>query len=207
MRKIVIFLLFILTSVSISFPEIQVGVISGISWMSDSKYKGGFTYGGILEVGIMKYLSLEGYFSFQNFGVSPDQNSLSKGEAKTTRFLLAVKGRYPVLNNKLYPFVSIGFGYALNKFELDSNILNEWANIGFNVKEEIKNLSILNISFGADYFVLSHLSIGAKFIYSSSSPDGSWSQSDIYSNENVGGNFSKLNFNSIGLLLSLRYVF
>jgi len=49
-RKTFIFLLLIFICASSLFPEIHVGVVAGISWMSDSKYKGGFSYSGISEV-------------------------------------------------------------------------------------------------------------------------------------------------------------
>jgi len=184
-----------------------VGLAAGFAKPSDSLFSGGVSAGLVFSIGLMKYLAVElqgGYFMS---GVEGSADGLSKGTLNVIPLQLSLLVRYPVAGGRLMPFLEMGGGYYLNNFALDSELSEDWEQIGFTMEEEVESTLGFHFGLGFDYFLSRNLALGLGFRYGLAKAEAGWSLTDIASSIEASGDLESIGLNPLTIALRLRYVF
>ncbi|MBN2198719.1 MAG: outer membrane beta-barrel protein [Candidatus Aminicenantes bacterium] len=184
-----------------------VGLAAGFGKPSDSLFSGGLSAGLVVSIGLMKYLAVELQGGILMSGVEGSADGLSKGTLNAVPIQLSLLVRYPVAGGRLLPFLEMGGGYYLNNFALDSQLLEDWEQIGFTVEEKVENTLGFHFGLGLDYFLSRNLALGLGFRYGLANAEAGWSLTDIASSTEVSGDLESIGLNPLTIALRLRYVF
>lgn len=182
------------------------GILGGYALPSQSGYDGAFAFGFSLSYRITSNLEVEASGIRYQSGLEGHPEGLSRGKLTVFPFFLTVKGRYP-LGERLAPYAVVGIGYYFNSFKLCDCIKNDWASLGFDVKEEVGNSLGFQVGAGCEYFVLPYLAVSLDVRYLLSNSKGSWSFVDQVSGGAVSGDIEDLNLNTLVLGLGVKFFF
>lgn len=205
-----IFFIFIGINFLCGFAEIQkinrlsISIQSGYAKMPN--YEGGYILGGTFTLNILRNFAIElSIFRFP--GKSKGGiNDLSKGSLEFLPIQIGLRlqgniGKY------IIPYVNVGGDYFLNKFKIDSQIKNQWQNLGFDINENILNNFSAHIGGGLDFSLSKYilLEVGAKYCFANT--NGEWEFKDNFSGEIVKGKLEKLELNPLIFNIGLKLFF
>jgi opacity protein-like surface antigen len=123
-----------------------------------------------------------------------------------TPVTLSIQGRYP-LNARFVPYISLGGGFYINKFTLDSGISKSWDDLGFDVSEKVKNCLGFHVGGGLDYYLTGDITVRVDVRYLLASTQGEWNQTDQISGVETSGEIKNLNLNSLVLGVGIKFQF
>ncbi len=183
-------------------PESYTPLGTGRQWALGlgAGYAGsGLMFGGSFDYGITENIRVGlSAFTFPS--------SIEEGELRSTPIQLSVQRRFPV-SQQFVPYIEAGVGYYFNNFSLDSEIVDSWDALGYNIKEDVENSEGFHFGAGADFFWTENMAINAAVEYCLLNPHGSWSMTDQVSGTEASGDIGDLNFNTIMFRVGLKYFF
>jgi opacity protein-like surface antigen len=198
--------------ISSSFwPDDKEFGISGTGGLAlSSDYGAGFQVGAGLSYLFNRHFSLDFsalWYQTRNKGEVEDFEKLSKGTVRSLPLQLGLTGRI-YLAEKISPFLTAGVGFHLNGFALDSELRQGWENLGFQIREKVKNSAGVFFGGGLDYFLSETLSVGLNFKYFLSKARGTWSLSEVEDGgDEVTGELKSLNLSVLAAAVGIRYLF
>jgi outer membrane protein W len=187
-------------------PAFGLGISAGYANPTEGIYDGGVLFSGRLCFSITKNIGLELKGLMFQSSVEGETEGLSTGKMTFVPIQLSLQGRFP-LGRSIIPYVGLGAGYYLSSFKIDSEVVDDWDALGFDIEEEVENSLGFHFGLGADYFFTKNLALNADVSYCLMKLKGSWSLTDQMSGTQVTGNLEDLNFNTIMLLIGLKYYF
>lgn len=189
-----------------TFKKIGISAAAGYVMPSESTYgnglslMAGFTY--LFSKNIGAELSA-GQFQSK---VEKKSGGLSRGKLSIIPVELSLQGRL-FLSQRVSAFAEAGGSYCLNKFILDSEIVNAWKNLNFTITEKTENSFGFHFGFGLDFFLTENLALNSGVRYRLAKSKGTWSLKDEFSSAEVSGNIEDIKLNSLVFGLKIKYYF
>jgi outer membrane protein W len=187
-------------------PAFGLGISAGYANPTEGIYDGGVLFSGRFCFSITKNIGLELKGLMFQSSVEGESEGLSTGKMTFVPIQLSIQGRFPV-GKSFVPYVGLGACYYLSSFKVDSEIVDDWNALGFDIEEEVENTLGFHFGLGADYFFTKNLALNADVSYCLVKLKGSWSLTDQVSGAQVSGDLEDLNFNAIMLGIGLKYYF
>lgn len=144
----------------------KFGIGAGVAYITYSEDDGfdpdeNVMYGGNLTYFIQRYLSLELSVNYVNTDAYLDNCNI--GELEQIPILLSLRGHLST-NTKVGPYVTVGVGYYLNDFEMESSILP-----GYDLDPD--DSFGFHVGGGVEYFFNEHFAFNADFKFMWSNVD------------------------------------
>jgi len=187
-------------------PAFGLGISAGYANPTEGIYDGGVLFSGRFCFSITKNIGLELKGLMFQSSVEGEPEGLSTGKMTFVPIQLSIQGRFPV-GKSIVPYIGLGACYYLSSFEVDSEIVDDWNALGFDIEEEVDNTLGFHFGLGLDYFFTKNLALNADISYCLVKLKGSWSITDQVSGTQVSGDLEDLNFNTIMLGMGLKYYF
>jgi opacity protein-like surface antigen len=187
-------------------PAFGLGISGGYASPTERIYDGGAMFGGRICYSITKNIGVELKGLVYQSPVDGEPEGLSAGKMTFVPIQLSALVRFP-LGKRIVPYVGFGAGYYLSSFEIDSEIVDDWEDLGFNIEEKVEHKLGYHFGLGMDYFFSNNLALNADFSYCLVESKGSWSITEQASGAQVSGDFGDLNFNTIMFGIGLTYFF
>lgn len=203
-------ILFLLSAAFVSHgaggTKMGVGLTAGYTIPANANFSGGLIYGITVTYNVTKNLAvyLDG-LRYQN-DVTGTPGSFNDGKLTSMPILFGMQIRSP-LNNRFTPYFSLGAGYYLNDFDLDSQVVAGWDAVSFDIEEKIDNAVGFHVGVGMDFFFRPNMAVNADFKYGICFADGNWAITDRVSGTESSGLFSEINLNMFMLTAGVKYFF
>jgi len=186
---------------------IRIGLMGGYASMSE--YGGGIAYGGTIGIDLMKYVAVEIKGTrFQGGTYAGSADGLSQGVMTRMPIEFHIQGRFPLMNGKLIPYLTVGGGFGLNSFEVDPELVSSWSDLGMTISEKVENkIFIPAIGLGLDFAIMPNFVVNLEGRYLMGKTDGSWSLIDNDSSLEATGTLADLNLSTIVFGLGFKFQF
>jgi opacity protein-like surface antigen len=186
---------------------IRIGLMGGYASMSE--YGGGIAYGGTIGIDLMKYVAVEIKGTrFQGGTYAGSADGLSKGVMTRMPIEFHIQGRFPLMNGKLIPYLTVGGGFGLNSFEVDPELVSSWNDLGMTISEKVENkIFIPAIGLGLDFAIMPNFVVNLEGRYLMGKTDGSWSLLENNSGIEATGTLADLNMSTIVFGLGFKFQF
>lgn len=212
MKKIGALCFMVLSLSMASGAAIRLGISGSYAKHLESNFGSGLAPGFSLAYDVTPMFSVEVRGALFASTVTGSTTSLSQGEMTMVPVEIAVVARFGA-GKKLVPYAAVGGGYGLHSFKLDSQIVNDWSNLGLTLSESIKKGATLLIGAGLDYALKAgpkpgqgiFLNFEARYLMGKA--DGSWSLTDNASQEKATGVLEGLKLDSLLIGLGVKYGF
>lgn len=186
--------------------KIGVGFTAGYTIPTNENLSGGIIYGINVTYNVTKNLALELCgLRYQN-DVTGTPDSLSDGKLASMPIQFGMQIRSP-LTNRFIPYLSLGAGYYLNNFDIDSQVAAGWDALNFDIEEKIENALGFHLGVGMDFFFNPNMAVNVDSKYGICFCDGNWAITDRVSGIESNGLISEINFNMIMLTAGVKYFF
>jgi outer membrane protein W len=186
--------------------SIRVGVMGGYALTPDKNYGEAVAYGVSVGLDLGKYFCVElSGLRFQYPVTTATTEGLSKGSLATLPVELSLKARFS--SGGLAPYLSVGAGYYLNHFSLDSTVASGWEKVGFEITEKVDNVVGFHAAAGLELALSPTAAVCLEVRYCFARPNGSWQISDTGSGQVIAGDLKNLNLDSIIFNLGFAFSF
>lgn len=186
--------------------KIGLKLTAGYPMPSSDFFSGSFSFDGGIYLGITNNIAVEltgGMFSYRSLG-EPD--SLSEGSLKTVAISLSIQGRF-FSNKMLVPFIVAGGSYYLNKFSIDSKIVDSWEAVGITITERCENSLAFFGGAGLDFFVANNIALTGDVKYVIAKSKGDWTLADQATDTSVSGDIESIKLGAFVFKAGIRFLF
>jgi outer membrane protein W len=187
------------------FHRIAVSAGAGMLSFSEVNYESGFYTGIGVYYSFSPAIGMELSGTWSSANLKGDPQKLSQGKLSPLSPTLSVQARYTSLSKTIIPYLEVGGGYSTNTFKLDAALVQSWASLGYDLKEEIKGSIGFHAGIGVDIALGPKLTASAGLRYRLQQASGSWSLVHQASGTSSSGDISDINFNALLLGIKVRY--
>ena len=212
MKKTLALVLVVLSLAVFSPAATRLGFSAGYAKHIESSFGAGLAAGFSLGFDLTPMFAVEARGSLITSSVSDSPTGLSKGSMTLVPLEIALTARFGK-GKKLVPYAAVGGGYGLNSFKVDSGLKSDWNDVGMNLSESLKGGLTILVAGGIDYLLKpgpkpgQGIFLNIEVRYLMSKAEGSWSLTDIASEEKASGVLDSLNLDSLVVGVGVKYGF
>jgi len=186
--------------------ELGFKLTAGHAWPSSEFFSDSFSVEGGVWLEITKNIAVEFSGKMLSFDSLGETGGLSAGSLSTAAVSLGLQWRF-FPEKALVPFITAGGSYCLNKFSLDSEIVDSWDDLGLAVDEECDDSLAFFGGVGVDFFMADNIALTAGIKHVTSTAKGSWSLVDQLTDTRASGDIDSVKLSSFVLQAGIRFLF
>jgi outer membrane protein W len=186
--------------------RLGAGLWGGYGLYSNGQFNGGIAFGASFLLGLGKNLAIEVAASYLGAGVESDASALAKGKLAAMPLQLSLQGRFPV-GKKLTPYLLIGGNYFLNRFSLDSAIVDGWNAVGITLSEKMAGAFGFHAGAGFELALGNSLAANIDVRYFLAKTKSDWSMKDNETQVESSGTLSGIKLDTLVFALGVKYFF
>ncbi len=199
-------LLMIVVTVS-SQAAVHFSLLGGYALPTDKNYAKAFAYGAGLSFDLHKNFAIElSVLRFQS-PVAGSEEGLSKGTLAVLPLEICLRGQFPLANGRFIPYFTVGAGYFLNRFSLDSQIVAGWELVGFRISEKLDSSVGYHFGAGLEIALNKSLAVAMDARFHIAEARAAWTMTDLAGNEEISGELKNLDLGSIVVGIGFKFSF